>query len=154
MPSIEELINEKTKNKLNTMKNDFIGQTPNLNSSLGVNAFIGANKKKVSNFYDQDTGMWMDDLTVDVPEAPVDTSPSAPVTEPSKLDTFWTKNQNVISGAIDSLSGLFGAKQNTGVAYQQPTAAPAKKGMPVWAWILIAIVVITIIYFVVRSMKK
>ncbi len=135
MPKLEELLNDKVKSKLTKMINtsddivkgtvvsDFVGQTPNLNSSLGVNAADGL-----------------------------------PVTEEavqdqSKLDTFFTKNANIISSGVDLLGGLFGSKPSATPVYS--TLPPTEKsGMPWWAWVLIAVVVALIIYFIVKLIKK
>ncbi len=150
MPRLEELINDKVKSKLKTMINtsddivkgtvvsDFVGQTPNLNSSLGVNAFYSE--------YDEKTGEWLD------PDPNFDVNGN-PITTPSKLDTFLAKNSNILSSGIDIFGGLFGSKPAASTPIYGGVPAE-KSGMPWWAWVLIAVVVALIIYFIVKLIKK
>ncbi len=141
MTQIKDLINDKTKSKLNTMKNNmsgdivkgavvndgtshtiknsFVGATPNLNSSLGVNAADG------------DT--------------------TATTTDSSRLNTIYTQNKDLISGTLDRLFGTTPTATSTGTT--PPPPANSSTGMAWYWWALIAIVVLVIIFIVVKKMK-
>ncbi len=139
MPRLEELINEKSKKKLNTMKNNsdlikgkvisdgssnFVGATPNLNSSLGVNAADGD---------------------------PATTT----TTDQSKLNQLYTQNKDIISGTLDRLLGSSNTTYNpsTGTGGNIPPATKSS-GMAWWIWVIIAIVVLLIGFFVFKAVKK
>ncbi len=149
MAQIKDLINDKTKSKLNNMKNNmsgdvvkgavvndgtshaiknsFIGATPNLNSSLGVNAVDGTT-----------------------------TTTTPPVTS-SKLNTIYTQNQALVDNSLNRLLGL------VGIGSQPTPTAPAgnippppvtlKSGMAWYWWALIALVVLVIIFIVIKKMR-
>jgi hypothetical protein len=148
MPKIEDIISDSVKNKLSDMKNkrdtvkgtivndgtnqnDFIGQTPNLNSSLGVNAYTGAFKSA-------------DESGGEVPQTS------------SKVNTFFTKNENIIESGINAIAGIFGMgpSAQTDTGYTAPPVDDKKKGLPWWAWLAIAVVFIVIVYFTVKAIKK
>lgn len=139
MPQLRDIISPEVKNKLKKIKNTdmnsntikgklgsgaFVGATPDLNSSLGMNSADGA----------IDTGS-MDSAT--------------PPVEQSKLSTFWEKNSTFLTGLGSAILG--GGSASTPPA---PLPEEKKKGIPTWAWILIAIVVIVIIILVVKKMRK
>ncbi len=145
MPTIEELINDNMKKNLKKVANNFVGATPNLNSSLGINAFIGG-----SNLDGDPMPVVSEPTPVTSGIAAGEVDPN----DPSKLDSFYSKNQNVITGVVSSIGGLLGLSKPATTTTGAPLPAPAKSGMPTWAWVLIAIVVAVIIFFVVKSMKK
>jgi hypothetical protein len=142
MPRLEDLLKDTDKEKLLNYKHmeklpkykpqkaqSFIGQTPNLNSSLGVNAADG-------------------DTTVD----------------PSKADTFWVKNQNIISGLGSSILGAItgsGAQSNPAPSSNAgyvapPPITPSKKilGMPVGVFVAIIILVVIIVGIIIYKKSK
>ncbi len=150
MPAIKDLINKKTKEKLTTMKNNmsgdvvsgavindgtshaiansFIGATPNLNSSLGVNAVDGTT-----------------------------TTTTATPTTGSKLNTLYTQNQAVVNSTINGLFGLLGVKSpstSTAPAGNTPPPPASKPGMAWYWWAIIAVVFLVIVFFIVKAVRK
>lgn len=116
------------------VKSNYIGETPNLNSSLGVNAADG-------------TLPWMTDLDPNAKEELV-----VPKEEESKFSQFWTKNQNLLLGIGGALLG--GSGQDT--SQQQNNFPPQddkKKNTWIW-WVIGAIILIVIIILVIRAKKK
>lgn len=154
MPKLKDIISDKSKKNIMKIKDsgniavsDFIGQTPNLNSSLGVNAFAGVkeNFAGVKENFGEDI-----DLN--------DTGAlAASNTDQSKASTFWNKNSDWITGLGGS---IFGAITGGGTSATQPNGnAPLppeedKKGMPAWAWALIIIALVIVIVLIVRAMRK
>lgn len=142
MPRLEDLIKDTDKEKLLNHKHmkklpkykpekaqSFIGQTPNLNSSLGVNAADG-------------------DTTT---------------TDPSKADTFFVKNENIITGLGTSIFGMLTGSNNQAPAPSSntgyvapPPITPSKKilGMPVGIFITIIVLIIIITGIIIYKRSK
>jgi hypothetical protein len=173
MPRLSDIISEKSKKNIMKIKSagatvpiNFAGQTPNLNSSLGVNAFAGiqenfgpdsfggieenfgrAKEKFVGTTENFDAGALTSSVMAGASSASTQSEPSQ-----SKLDSFWTKNQNILTGIGSYILG--GPTTNTSPSGSQYPVEEKKKGVPAWAWILIAVVTIVIIVFIVKAAKK
>jgi hypothetical protein len=153
MPLLKDIISEENKKKLlmakdkkpinyigdkdhpikeKSVKNNFIGQTPNLNSSLGVNAADGTT-------------------------TPATTTP-APAPTTSKLGSILAGAGTFInnSGIIPQLLG--GGNSSSGSGYTPPPApAPSSKilGIPsAIFWIILVILIIIIGVIVIKKMRK
>lgn len=128
MPRLSEMISKKTKSKLNNIKNmeiihgkiasDFVGQTPDLNSSLGVNAADGE--------------------PIGPTEAPVADSQS-------KLSTFWEKNSTWLTGLGEA---VLTPKTTTTTSPFPPAQEEKKGiSAIVWILIVIVVIVIGVVIY-------
>lgn len=140
MPKLNEIISDKSRKNLMEIKaksvsSNYVGETPNLNSSLGVNAADG-------------TLLWMTELDPNAKEELI-----VPEQEESKLSQFWSKNQNLLLGIGGALFGGGNQTSNQQTATNFPPPEDKKNNTWIW-WVLGAIILIIIIVLVIRVNKK
>lgn len=136
MPKLQDLLPDSTIDKMKKIKaksvsSNYVGQTPNLNSSLGVNAADG------------------------------EVSTTEATQEGSKLNEFYEKNQSLLDGILGGvLSGITGTKTSgttTTGGYVPPAPQEKKKilGMPpALFWILLIVILLIAAIIIYKKVKK